>query len=222
MLVDAAAKVPTITTPSVAYVALLPIFIVIGAALLGVLAEAVVPRAERFGVQVTITLAGLLAAGITVPFLHNKTLTTPSPRGSDVFFRGSLAVDKAGLFIQGTIIVLAIMAALLVAERSVDVGSPIVASSSVIVGSPEDRRLSRTDRVQTEIFPLMLFAVAGMLIFPISNNLILMFIALEVLSLPLYLMAGMSRRRRLLSQEARSSTSCSARSRRHSSCTGWH
>jgi NADH-quinone oxidoreductase subunit N len=202
VLLDAAAKVPTITTPSVAYVALLPIFIVIGAALLGVLAEAVVPRAERFGVQVGITLVGLLAAGITVPFLHNKTLTTPSPRGSDVFFRGSLAVDKAGLFIQGTIIVLAIMAALLIAERSVDVGSPIVASSSVIVGSPEDRRLSRTDRVQTEIFPLMLFAVAGMLIFPISNNLLLMFVALEVLSLPLYLMAGMSRRRRLLSQEA--------------------
>jgi NADH-quinone oxidoreductase subunit N len=44
--------------------------------------------------------------------------------------------------------------------------------------------------------------VAGMLIFPVSNNLLLMFVALEVLSLPLYLMAGLSRRRRLLSQEA--------------------
>jgi NADH-quinone oxidoreductase subunit N len=41
-----------------------------------------------------------------------------------------------------------------------------------------------------------------MLIFPIANNLILMFVALEVLSLPLYLMAGLARRRRLLSQEA--------------------
>ena len=41
-----------------------------------------------------------------------------------------------------------------------------------------------------------------MLIFPISNNLLLMFVALEVMSLPLYLMAGMARRRRLLSQEA--------------------
>ena len=48
----------------------------------------------------------------------------------------------------------------------------------------------------------MMFSVAGMLIFPISNNLILMFVALEVLSLPLYLMAGMARRKRLLSQEA--------------------
>jgi NADH-quinone oxidoreductase subunit N len=41
-----------------------------------------------------------------------------------------------------------------------------------------------------------------MMLFPASNNLILMFIALEVLSLPLYLMAGLARRRRLLSQEA--------------------
>ena len=47
-----------------------------------------------------------------------------------------------------------------------------------------------TERVQTEVFPLMLFAVSGMLIFPIANNLLLMFVALEVLSLPLYLMAG--------------------------------
>ncbi|MBN9618737.1 MAG: NADH-quinone oxidoreductase subunit NuoN, partial [Actinobacteria bacterium] len=130
------------------------------------------------------------------------TLTTPSPSGTDAFFRGSLAVDKAGLFIQGTILVLAIMAALLVAERSVDVGSPIVASSAVTVGSADDRRLLSSERVQTEIFPLMLFAVAGMLVFPIANNLLLMFVALEVLSLPLYLMAGMARRRRLVSQEA--------------------
>jgi NADH-quinone oxidoreductase subunit N len=203
VLLVAAAKVPLIPTPTIEYTALLPIFIVLGAALVGVLAEAVVPRTERFGVQVGVTLLGLVAAAVTTGVLHNKTLTTPSPaKGADLFFRGSLAVDKAGLFIQGTILVLAIMAALLLAERSVDVGSAIVASSAVVVGSPDDQRLATSERVQTEIFPLMLFAVSGMLIFPISNNLLLMFVALEVLSLPLYLMAGMARRRRLLSQEA--------------------
>jgi NADH-quinone oxidoreductase subunit N len=199
----AAAPVPTIPTPSVSYVALLPIFIVIGAALVGLLVEAAVPRAERFPVQIGVTLLGLVAAAISVAALHNTTVTTPSPAaGSADFFRGSLAVDKAGLFIQGTILVLAIMATLLVAERSVDIGSPIVASSAIVVGSPQDRRLLQSERVQTEIFPLLLFAVSGMLIFPISNNLLLMFVALEVMSLPLYLMAGMARRHRLLSQEA--------------------
>ena len=56
--------------------------------------------------------------------------------------------------------------------------------------------------VHTEIYPLTLFAVAGMLLFPASNDLLTMFVALEVLSLPLYLLCGLSRRRRLLSQEA--------------------
>ncbi len=191
-----------INSPSIAYSALAPIFIVLGAALLGVLVEVVVPRPERFTAQVGVTLVGLVASVVSVGLLHGTSITTPSPAGSNKPFAGSLAIDPAGLFIQGTVLVLAVMAVLLLAERSVDVGSPIVASSAVVVGSPDDRRLATSERVQTEIFPLLLFSVSGMLIFPISNNLLLMFVALEVLSLPLYLMAGMARRRRLLSQEA--------------------
>ena len=52
------------------------------------------------------------------------------------------------------------------------------------------------------MFPLTLFSVGGMMLFVSANDLLLLFIALEVLSLPLYLMAGLSRRRRLLSQES--------------------
>ena len=54
---------------------------------------------------------------------------------------------------------------------------------------------------QTEIFPLTMFALGGMMLFPASDDLLTMFIALEVFSLPLYLMCGLARRRRLLSQE---------------------
>jgi NADH-quinone oxidoreductase subunit N len=187
------AETAPIHAPSVAYSSLSPIFIVLGAALVGVLVEALVPRAERYAMQMVVTIGGLTAALVAVGLLHNTAETTVA---------GALAVDGAGLFIQGSVLVLSVMSVLLIAERSVDVGSAIVASAAVVVGSPTDRRLARTDRVQTEVFPLLLFAVAGMLIFPISNNLLLMFVALEVLSLPLYLMAGLSRRRRLLSQEA--------------------
>ena len=187
------ADVGSIPAPSVSYHALAPILIVLGAAMLGVLAEALVPRAERYVAQMGITIGGLAAALVTVGLLHGTSETTVA---------GALAVDGTGLFIQGSVLALAIMSVLLISERSVDVGSAIVASAAVVVGSPTDRRLARTDRIQTEVFPLLLFAVSGMLIFPISNNLLLMFVALEVLSLPLYLMAGLSRRRRLLSQEA--------------------
>jgi NADH-quinone oxidoreductase subunit N len=196
------ASFPTITTPSIAYHALAPILIVLGAALLAVAVEAIVPRRERFNVQVAVAVSGIIGALIAVGLLHGTSITTPLPAGNDKFFYGAVAIDGTGLFLQGTILALALMATLLISERSIDVGSPIVASAAVVVGSPDDRRLASSERVQTEIFPLMLFAISGMLIFPVANNLILMFIALEVLSLPLYLMAGLARRRRLLSQEA--------------------
>jgi len=55
---------------------------------------------------------------------------------------------------------------------------------------------------QTEVFPLTLFALAGMFVFAQAGDLLTLFIALEVLSLPLYVLSGLARRRRLLSQEA--------------------
>ena len=71
-----------------------------------------------------------------------------------------------------------------------------------MVGSVAEKLAAKAGVMQTEVFPLTLFAVGGMLLFPAANDLLTMFIALEVLSLPLYLMCGLARRRRLLSQEA--------------------
>ncbi len=198
-----ASSTQTIPTPHVDFGAISPILIVLVAAMLGVLVEAVFPRHFRFGAQLTLTIVGLAGALVAVALLHGTEITTPLPgTGSSATFAGAVAIDGTGLFLQGTILALAIVATLLVAERSVDHVSPIVASAATVIGSPEDQRLSRTERIQTEVFPLLLFAVGGMLIFPVSNNLIVMFVALEILSLPLYLMAGLARRRRLLSQEA--------------------
>ena len=182
-----------IQLPPLAYHAMWPILFVLGAALLGVLAEAFLPADVRFYTQVGITGTGLVAAFVSVVALHGTEVLTAS---------GAVAIDGVGLFIQGTILILAFLSLLLMAERSVDVSSPIVAQASVVPGSPRDAALATSQRVQTEIFPLTSFAVAGMLVFTVANDLLLMFIALEVLSLPLYLMAGLARRRRLLSQEA--------------------
>ena len=179
--------------PSISYSALMPILIVLGAACVGVLFEALLPRPARYPAQVGLTVAALIASLIDVISLHDRSMTTVS---------GAVAIDGVSLFIQGTILILAALSVLLIADRAVEPGSAIVASAAVTVGSPADRQLASSERVQTEIYPLVLFAVAGMLIFPAANNLLLMFVALEVLSLPLYLMAGLARRRRLLSQEA--------------------
>ena len=77
-----------------------------------------------------------------------------------------------------------------------------MAQAATTPGSAEERAAQLAGAAHTEIYPLTLFAVGGMLLFPASNDLLTMFVALEVLSLPLYLLCGLARRRRLLSQEA--------------------
>jgi NADH-quinone oxidoreductase subunit N len=193
MMLALSVPVASVPAPSISYYALSPILIVLGTAMLGVLAEAFVPREQRYYAQVGLSVAGLIASLIAIGIIHNTSTLTSS---------GALAIDGFTLFLQGTILVLSILSVMLIAERSVDTGSAVVAQAAVVAGSPADRRLATSTQVQTEIFPLAMFAISGMLIFPAANNLLLMFVALEVLSLPLYLMAGLARRRRLLSQEA--------------------
>ena len=58
------------------------------------------------------------------------------------------------------------------------------------------RRLAtKAGIAQTEVFPLTMFALGGMMLFGRSDDLLTMFVALEVFSLPLYLMCGLARRR---------------------------
>ena len=52
------------------------------------------------------------------------------------------------------------------------------------------RTSARPGWMQTEIWPLLLFAVGGMMLFVAANDLLTMFVALEVMSLPLYLLHG--------------------------------
>ena len=65
-----------------------------------------------------------------------------------------------------------------------------------------EREADRAGVARPKLFPLHAVRLGGMMVFPASNDLLTMFVALEVLSLPLYLMCGLARRRRLLSQEA--------------------
>lgn len=182
------------TAPSLEYRQLLPMLIVFGVAVVGVLVEAFAPRASRYGVQLTLSLAGLIAAFVAVVGIAGTR---------HVAAEGSVAIDGTTLFLQGTILLLSITAVLAVGERALDpAGDAFAAQASAIPGSAAERTLTQRRVTQTEVYPLVMFAVGGMLLFPASNDLLTMFVALEVLSLPLYLLSAMARRRRLLSQEA--------------------
>ena len=179
--------------PSIDYAALAPILIMLGAALLGVLVEAFVPRRLRNAVQLGLALVAMLAAIVMVILNADDRLIT---------IGGAIAIDGPTLFLQGAILVLAVMALLLVGERTVERGGAFVAHAAVTAESAEDRRQAEGVGGATEVYPLMSFAIGGMLIFVAANDLLTMFVALEVFSLPLYLLCALARRRRLLSQEA--------------------
>ena len=183
-----------IQSPSISYAGLLPVLIVLGTACVGVLIEAFVDQESRWAVQTGTAVLGLAGALVAVVVAAGTNELTAA---------GAIAIDGPGLFLQGTLLVLGIMSVLLMAERSVDVGGgAFVAQAAAVAGSPRDRRMVTSERIQTELFPLATFALAGMMVFVAANNLLVMFVALEVLSLPLYLLCGLARRRRLLSQEA--------------------
>jgi NADH-quinone oxidoreductase subunit N len=185
-----------IQAPSIAYLPMLPMLIVFGAALAGVLVEAFLPAAQRRVAQVAIAVLGLLAAFGAVIYLANDNT-------SELVAQDAIAIDGATLFLQGVLCVLGIGSILLLSERKLDQGGGAVVSQAAhLPGSREDLSMADSQHVQTEVYPLAMFALGGMLLFPACNNLLLSFVALEVLSLPLYLMAGLARRRRLLSQEA--------------------
>ncbi len=178
-----------------------PMLLVFGAAVAGIVVEAFAPRPLRRTLHLAITLgslAGAFVLTIAVGLDHSLFSNGSPGRLAAV---GSVAVDRPTLFIQGTILVLAFISVLLIAESSHDVRA-FVAQAAAVPGSPEEREGLLAGISHTEVYPLTLFAVGGMLLFPASNDLLTMFIALEVLSLPLYLLCGLARRRRLLSQEA--------------------
>jgi NADH-quinone oxidoreductase subunit N len=167
----------------------------------GVLVEAFVPRERRRAFHLVLALGGLAVAFVlTIVIAASSDLFAHGSPGH-VAAMGAVAVDGPTLFIQGTILVLAFVSVLLLAESSHDV-SPFVAQAAAVPGSAEEREGLLAGITHTEVYPLTLFAVGGMLLFPAANDLLTMFVALEVLSLPLYLLCGLARRRRLLSQEA--------------------
>jgi NADH-quinone oxidoreductase subunit N len=88
------------------------------------------------------------------------------------------------------------------AETKIENASVFAPQAAAVPGTPAEREAIRSRVEHTEVFPLALFAVLGMMLFLASNDLITMFVSLEILSLPLYLLCGLARRRRLLSQEA--------------------
>ena len=190
--------------PTIEYAQLWPLLLVFGVACVGVLVEAFLPRERRYLVQTVLALAGLVAAlvGIVMVAADATVLADGEARGV-IAAEGTIAVDGPTVFLWGLILLFALGGVLLFAERQLEGGvSAFAGQAAALPGTEAERKASTSGIDHTEVYPLLMFAVGGMMLFPAANDLLTMFVALEVLSLPLYLLCGLARRRRLLSQEA--------------------
>ena len=177
------------TAPVLNYTLLSPMLILLGGALIGVLVEAFVSKRLRGVTQLSVTLGTLVLSLAQVWKIRNEQSLTAAS--------GSIVIDGPAVLLQASILIIAIISVLVIADTD-----HFTALAAALPGSEEERHAVQTGNQVTEVYPLTLFAISGMMMFPVANDLITLFVALEMLSLPLYLMAGLSRRRRLASQEA--------------------
>ena len=111
-------------TPDIDYQAVLPLLMVFGTAIVSVLVEAFVPARARYNTQMALYVGGLTVSLIAVLLLAGTQVVTAE---------GAVAVDGPALFLQGTTILVAIGAGLLICERGRAV--PGAASGRVEAGA---------------------------------------------------------------------------------------
>lgn len=191
--------------PHIEYAQLSPTLIVFGAAVIGIVIEAFVPRRSRYYSQLLLTLVALAAAFAAVIGLAAGGFGSSK---AHIAAMGAIAVDGPALFLQGTILLVSLIAVFTFAERRLDPAAhgnrvdSFAAQPAAVPGSAAEQAAVKAGFTTTEVFPIVLFAVGGMLVFPAANDLLTLFVALEVFSLPLYILCALARRQRLLSQES--------------------
>lgn len=187
----------TFTAPSIAWSALTPVIVVAGAALLGVLVEAFVPRKVRPTVQLVLALLAVLGSLVAV-----GTRWAATTGGTIGYIAGGLSEDTFAVASQGVLLLIGFLALLVMGDRTSANDGAFAAQAADRPGSAEETESLHAGWTTSEIYPLTLFSLAGMMLFPMANDFISLFVTLELISLPLYVLAATARHRRLLSQEA--------------------
>ncbi|MCI1662057.1 MAG: NADH-quinone oxidoreductase subunit NuoN [Actinomyces sp.] len=180
-------------TPTIGWASLSPVLIVLGAAVAGVLVESFAPQRLRrpigIGVALLATLGAAIAAAVRWVQAEPSTL-------------GEYVEDPLTLAAQFILAVVGVVAILVMADRTQVGDGAFAGQPSDRPGSGDEERTLSKGYQRSEMFPLTLFSLGGMMVFPAADSFVTLFVALEVMSLPLYILAATARRRRQLSQEA--------------------
>ena len=163
-------------TPSVDWAALAPLLALSVGALLLLTAAAFTPRTPGRGTYAAMTaLSGVAAMAAAFPLWDDVQSADEGPYTT---LAGALTIDGFSLFFTFVISAAVVLAALLL-----------------------DDYLRREDLDGPEMYSLLLMSAAGGIVMAMANDLIVVFLGLETLSIALYVMCGFHLRRKQ-SQEA--------------------
>ncbi len=152
------------TPPSINLLIIAPVLIVVGAGILAMVVDLFVPD-DKKSWAVWLAIIGLLLALVQSVGLWNCDCATFIPEGGVPM----VVMDNFAVFLNVTFVLTGLFAIL------------------ISVGF-----LKRTGLDRPEYYMLLLLSVSGMMLMGMANDLILIFLALEVLSIPLYIMSGFS------------------------------
>lgn len=167
-LLAQAAGLPDLEFPEVAYSALSPILIFIGAALVLLLISSLSVSRSRPGVYATFMLLTCALAGAGT-FVNWGRVVDDGPQ---TVVAGALVIDGFSVFVILVIII-----------------------ATALAGLVADPYMRRENINGPELPVLMLLSASGGMVMAAANDLIVLFLGLEILSISLYVLAGMHGRR---------------------------
>ncbi len=179
--------------PTIGWASLAPVLVVLGAAVIGVLVEAFAPQPARRPIGIAVALVGTLGAAVTVAVRWVQSAPVSL---------GEYIEDPLTLATQFILAVIGVVAVLVMADRTQVGDGAFAGQPSDRPGSGDEERTLSQGYQRSEMFSLTLFSLGGMMVFPAADSFVTLFVALELLSLPLYILSATARRRRQLSQEA--------------------
>ncbi|MGB3714037.1 MAG: NADH-quinone oxidoreductase subunit N [Candidatus Promineifilaceae bacterium] len=153
--------------PSFNLLLILPVLLIMVWAMVLMIVDLILPPEKKKWIA-WLTLVGIALAFVQTVGLWDYSGGTFTPEGGTPM----IAVDNYGTFINAIILLTAFLAVLI----SVDY-------------------LKKANIEREEYYYLMLFSVSGMMLMGMANDLIVVFLALELLSIPLYVLAGFARPR---------------------------
>lgn len=152
----------TFEIPSIDYFLLLPLIWIVTWGLVLMFGDLVVPEGRK-NLTGWLSLVGIVPALILTLLQWNQTGATVTPSGGSPM----VIVDRYSVFLNAVLLLTGLLTVL------------------ISVNYLEKVNLNRG-----EYYMLMLFSLSGMMLMSIANDLILVFLALELLSIPLYILSG--------------------------------